>query len=941
MAFQTREVGERIRFFLFFLILFAGFFLGWEFFLESSTEQAREEFIDSALAETQTLAVENEPELFIRQRILPMLAYHPDSARISLERVGRFFRSRLGIPVSFFRFNPQGELVEIVPRDAPQVWLMKNLYKGLQMSSGSSIEEIQRQLAKKIPYVFGDDKDLETIKNARGKILEIFAGGQEGFLAWNSTRFGGMMAYCPKVPDDITIFQCQEGRIRGGKGFSGKRLCSGFGYQGGNSFVSTRTTSDVAVGKVFTDLRNKGLTEGEVDDSWWVFQETHSGRNWFAEFPKFAPPLGPLKKVIRAAGICVCLGMAWALLLSPLISRFSLKEILLGLFLASSVVPLVGVIIGSINLVQLNQSRIGLQTGMMQNTVLRDLASGFDAFRPQSARKIAKILENPGSGRDARRNAAMEKGLKRLGFLSSFYVRDPAGNLLHSNVPTYSLDRETLNRSVAREAIERHCPSRRDEVPYKGDILTDKLVKANDMGIVEVLEAPKALSNITLGNNPLLFYFQVYPNNIGGAAVAEIRQPLFDAVANYLLRKSRDRVTTRGSMVALYALHMETLHWTVAPPPFLRNRLKSLALRSLISNQAQSMRFGGGYHSGFAHSLHYPKLAEHCLIAVNSDAELVREVDSRWRWSMVGAACLIGVLFLLAHNVSSILLAPLSHLEAGANALKRKNFLFKLPDGDNDEMDQLFRAFNEMMADTQDLEVARLVQEKLIPAKLPQIEGYSVFGRLFMASHLGGDCLDFLRLPDGRVLFLVGDISGHGMASALLMAFTRAITFHWSRQDHVTVAGLADDLDATLRRRTGAKEFLGVIVGILDPISHRIEFTVQGHIYPWLQNPDGTGEWIGQPSLPLGRGKPGRTFTTMSCDLKPGSVFFWVTDGFVESRAQDGEVIGFDLVASWLKETRNPNPEAWVGAMMTRRSEWTGDQQDDDITVLLIERQGG
>lgn len=87
-------------------------------------------------------------------------------------------------------------------------------------------------------------------------------------------------------------------------------------------------------------------------------------------------------------------------------------------------------------------------------------------------------------------------------------------------------------------------------------------------------------------------------------------------------------------------------------------------------------------------------------------------------------------------------------------------------------MARLFQTFNEMMAESRELQVARNVQEGLVPAKFPDIPGYSISGKIFTASDLSGDCLDGFRLPDGRFAFLVGDITGHGVAAALLMAFS-------------------------------------------------------------------------------------------------------------------------------------------------------------------------
>ncbi|MBI3038329.1 SpoIIE family protein phosphatase [bacterium] len=603
-------------------------------------------------------------------------------------------------------------------------------------------------------------------------------------------------------------------------------------------------------------------------------------------------------------------------------------------------------------LMQVDETLTGLRIGNAQNEALFSWAQEFEDFLSDANAEISKICQNPGSGLDKKMNYQILRNLQQKGFLCRLSFRDSAGNLLFSNSPETSPDREAFKRSIARTAVERYAPERKSELPYKGNAILDRLVKMDNF--LDMLTKPNLLQIVQIGEKPIVFYFKVYPDNkklgevasapsgasIKGGQVAymELQLPLKRAVVNYFRKKIAQRKTCENLGLRFFAFDIHSFSWTFSPPKYLQKELTQLALRSWITGQSQILHFMEKRASGFWISLYSPQLADYCLVAYCSDFPLTEQTEKSWKTIIIGGLATLTLLFLLGRAISENLLAPLNHLESGAQALIGQNFNFRLPDSGHNEIGMLFHAFNDMMNDTYDLELARQVQEGLIPTEFPKDDRYFIDGKILMASDLGGDCLDCFRLSDGRIFFLVGDVSGHGAASALIMAFARAITFHWSNRQQLSPAALASELDQSLRQRDSTT-FLGLVSAILDPVHHFVDITVHGQIYPLHLRKNGAFNWIGGLENPPGVGRRDKNFSVKRVFLAPGDALICMTDGFVEARNSQQEQIGHDRFIQWAKNSRCENASTWLQALLKSHAQWADCHREDDLTLLIITRK--
>ncbi|MBP7635740.1 SpoIIE family protein phosphatase, partial [Candidatus Ozemobacteraceae bacterium] len=260
-----------------------------------------------------------------------------------------------------------------------------------------------------------------------------------------------------------------------------------------------------------------------------------------------------------------------------------------------------------------------------------------------------------------------------------------------------------------------------------------------------------------------------------------------------------------------------------------------------------------------------------------------------------------------------------------------------------DELSRLSSAFNEMMAELKDLDVARAVQGSLLPSSYPAPDGYAIHGKSMFAGDLGGDCLDCRRLADGRILLLIGDVSGHGAASALLMAFVKATVTLWSGSGGSDLPLLANRIDALLRSFPGPRRFLAFFGCLLNPATHTVEWLSGGHPYPLLVRPAAATRFVGTPGYPLGISRRRQASPTGTLQLEPGDTLFFYTDGFVEALDSTGSPVGYERMAAMADAACAAAPasgeraESIIDGLLERRAAITK-EWSDDVTMLVAAR---
>lgn len=190
------------------------------------------------------------------------------------------------------------------------------------------------------------------------------------------------------------------------------------------------------------------------------------------------------------------------------------------------------------------------------------------------------------------------------------------------------------------------------------------------------------------------------------------------------------------------------------------------------------------------------------------------------------------------------------------------------------------------------MRLARIVQKKLYPSKMPELPGFDVAGAAFPAEATCGDCFDFIPMSDGCLGIVVGDVSGHGFGSALLMAETRAYLRSLARTTS-DLAEILKQLNAFLCDDTEDERFVTLMLVRLDPARRSFVYTSAGHVPGYLTDDSGSVKTIlDSTSMPLGIFPETEFTSSQEQMLVEGDLLLMMTDGMTEFQNSEDEFFG-------------------------------------------------
>jgi serine phosphatase RsbU (regulator of sigma subunit) len=250
----------------------------------------------------------------------------------------------------------------------------------------------------------------------------------------------------------------------------------------------------------------------------------------------------------------------------------------------------------------------------------------------------------------------------------------------------------------------------------------------------------------------------------------------------------------------------------------------------------------------------------------------------------------------------------------------------------NDRLRQQIERLKEHEFAEKELEIARSMQQRLLPPPEIDAEGCHVSARTQAAHIIGGDFYDVLRLDDGSVAVIAADVSGKGIAASLIMATCKAIIPFFASGG--SPAEVMNRLNAKLCEELQRREFVALAYAQIDPISGRVQIVNAGMPDPLLLR-DGGCRAISCPGdrSPLGARRAAR-YETASIELTDGERLVLFSDGLPEASA-NGEPLGYDCIESLAAGS------ASVDDLLSRWRAIPGVQIEDDATVVMVTRTPG
>jgi serine phosphatase RsbU (regulator of sigma subunit) len=239
----------------------------------------------------------------------------------------------------------------------------------------------------------------------------------------------------------------------------------------------------------------------------------------------------------------------------------------------------------------------------------------------------------------------------------------------------------------------------------------------------------------------------------------------------------------------------------------------------------------------------------------------------------------------------------------------------------------------------QELRIARLIQQTLLPKTLPQLPSYDVAAYYQPAREVGGDFYDFLELDDGRLGVVVGDVTDKGVPAALVMATTRTM-LRASAQRLFSPGEVLRRANEALVTDIPPNMFITCLYAILEPESGRLVYANAGHDLPYrrMAGRSEGAEELRATGMPLGL-MPGMGYEEKEIVLEGGESVLFYSDGLVEAHDPQREMFGFPRLQG-LVGTHRSGGSSLIGFLLSELTRFTGEgwEQEDDITLVTLER---
>jgi PAS domain S-box-containing protein len=236
----------------------------------------------------------------------------------------------------------------------------------------------------------------------------------------------------------------------------------------------------------------------------------------------------------------------------------------------------------------------------------------------------------------------------------------------------------------------------------------------------------------------------------------------------------------------------------------------------------------------------------------------------------------------------------------------------------------------------QELRVARLIQQTLLPKTLPGLPGYDLAAYYQPAREVGGDFYDFLELEDGRLGLVVGDVSGKGVPAAIVMAITRTMLHAAYRLRSPAPGEILEEVNNFLYPDIPPNMFVTCLAALLDSRNGRLHYANAGHDLPYLRHAEGVSE-LRATGMPLGL-MPNMSYEQKEITLKPGDSVLLYSDGLVEAHDPRREMFGFPRMQGFVGA--HPGGATLIEFLLAELERFTGEEweQEDDIALLTLQR---
>jgi serine phosphatase RsbU (regulator of sigma subunit) len=321
---------------------------------------------------------------------------------------------------------------------------------------------------------------------------------------------------------------------------------------------------------------------------------------------------------------------------------------------------------------------------------------------------------------------------------------------------------------------------------------------------------------------------------------------------------------------------------------------------------------------------------------------------------IAGLAALLMVMYFMAALFALVLIFSISRavnrIEKGTRAVERGDFSYRIRMKRHNQLGAMAQSFDRMTESIgsllasvtekerlqSEIAIAATIQRNLLPKEGPTFSGVSFSAHFEPTTSIGGDYYDVFNLDKSRLAVAIGDVSGHGLSTGLVMAMVKA-AITTLVEEGADETSLFHRLNELVFRSTERRAFMTLAFTIFDLDRRTIRHTNAGHLYPYLLR---RGEHvpisIESPSLPLGV-RASLTTYAVELELREGDTVVYLSDGIVEAQDENGEPLGFEQLESLLAAYTESSPSVIRDAILDAVAKHSGTRPaDDDRTIMIV-----
>ncbi len=324
------------------------------------------------------------------------------------------------------------------------------------------------------------------------------------------------------------------------------------------------------------------------------------------------------------------------------------------------------------------------------------------------------------------------------------------------------------------------------------------------------------------------------------------------------------------------------------------------------------------------------------LAAITPTAYIAEDLQQTWHQILGLVILSMLIISAVVAALSKQFLRPVKQLAEAVRQIGQRNFSYRTSIDSPDEFGELGKVFNLTMEGMAELEIGRVVQEALLPDAGYHNQKIKIFARTATMTKLGGDYYDYLKLSENQTGVFMGDVAGHGIPAALIMAMAKAtvlVNRHLLTDPAKLLSALHDMLFKL--KSDGFKRMMTCQYLVFNDLSGEVQIANAGHCYPVIVGRRGCSSRLEEIiGTPVGIARKAR-YVNRQISLQPDETMILYSDGMIEATSASGEVFGPDGLLELAKSAWSSDLEQYYQNMFQANRAWAG-TVDDDLTIVLI-----